>query len=214
MTTPNGLPLVLTRGGALLERSLGFTLGGLQLVTPEAMTRDTPCVAWDLEQLLLHMDRSLLALHEAIAVGHLDLDPETDLNAVYADYGDPRTDPVSALKNRACRLVGDWLGPSRAGTVTVADRSLRAEVVAAAGAVEVTVHGWDVGRACGADRPVPAALAVELLQVCALLVDDDDRPHRFGPPVPVATAAPAGDRLVALLGRAPGWGPAGPAPAR
>ena len=75
--------------------------------------------------------------------------------------------------------------------------------MAAAGAVEVAVHGWDVARACGADRPVPVALAEELLALCAVFVDDGDRPHRFGPEVRIDPHAPAGDRLLALLGRQP-----------
>jgi uncharacterized protein (TIGR03086 family) len=149
------------------------------------------------------MNESLRALHEAIAVGHLELDPAADLSAARADYGDPRVDPVATLKNRACTMVGAWVGPDGPGTITVADRSLTSEVVAAAGAVEVAVHGWDVARACGADRPVPAALAGELLDLCAVFVDDGDRPHRFGPAVAVDPHAPAGDRLLALLGRQP-----------
>ena len=203
MTTSSRLPAVLTDGVALLERSMSFTLGGLLLVTPAAMTNATPCAEWDLRDLLLHMNESLQALHEAIAVGHLELDPAADLSAARADYGDPRVDPVATLKNRACTMVGAWVRPDGPGAITVADRSLTSEVVAAAGAVEVAVHGWDVARACGADRPVPAALAEELLALCAVFVDDGDRPHRFGPAVAVGPRAPAGDRLLALLGRQP-----------
>ena len=198
-----GLPAVPTQGVALLERAMGFTLGGLVLVTPEALVLPTPCTGWDLRALLLHMNESLHALHEAIAVGHLELDPEADLAAVHADYGDPLADPVASLKNRACRMLGAWVGPDGPGSITVADRSLTSEVVAAAGAVEVAVHGWDVARACGARPVVPAALAEELLVVCDLLVDDADRPHRFGRVVPVPAGAPPGDRLLALLGRDP-----------
>lgn len=201
--TASSLPAVLTDGVALLERSMSYTLGGLLLVTRGAMTNRTPCTGWDLRDLLLHMNDSLQALHEGIAIGHLDLDPTADLSAAHAHYGDPRLDPVGVLKNRACTMVGAWVGPDGPGSITVADRSLASEVVAAAGAVEVAVHGWDVGRACGARRSVPPALAEELLMLCALFVDEDDRPHRFGPPVPVDPRAPAGDRLVALLGRDP-----------
>ena len=203
MTTSSRLPAVLTDGVALLERSMSFTLGGLLLVTPAALSNPTPCAEWDLRDLLLHMNESLQVLHEAIAVGHLELDPAADLSAAWADYGDPRVDPVATLKNRACTMVGAWVGPGSPRTITVADRSLTSEVVAAAGAVEVAVHGWDVARACGADRPVPPALAEELLALCAVFVDDGDRPHRFGPPVHVDPRAPAGDRLVGLLGRPP-----------
>jgi uncharacterized protein (TIGR03086 family) len=203
MTTSSSLPAVLTDGVALLERSMSFTLGGLLLVTPAALRNPTPCAAWDLRDLLLHMNESLRGLHEAIAAGHLELDPAADVSAARADYGDPTADPVTTLKNRACTMVGAWVGPGAPRSIAIADRPLTSDVVAAAGAVEVAVHGWDVARACGDGRPVPTSLAEELLALCAVFVDDGDRPHRFGPAVEVAPRAPAGDRLVALLGREP-----------
>jgi uncharacterized protein (TIGR03086 family) len=203
MNRSSSVPAVLTDGVALLERSMSFTLGGLLLVTREAMTNPTPCADWDLRALLLHMNDSLQALHEAIAVGHLELDPAAGPSAARADYGDPHADPAGVLRNRACTMLGAWVVQDGPATITIADRSLTSGVVAAAGAVEVAVHGWDVARACGADRPVPAALAERLLALCDVFVDDQDRPHRFGPAVPVDPRAPAGDRLVALLGRQP-----------
>jgi hypothetical protein len=36
-------------------------------------------------------------------------------------------------------------------------------MVAVTGALEVTVHGWDLWVACGARRPVPPGLAAVLL---------------------------------------------------
>lgn len=203
MSTSSSVPAVLTDGVALLERSMSFTLGALLLVTRGALANPTPCADWDLRALLLHMNESLQALHEAIAEGHLELDASSSLGAASGDYGDPLVDPVAVLRSRACTMVGAWVGPDGPGTITVADRSLTSDAVAAAGAIEVAVHGWDVTRACGAPRAVPAALAEELLVLCDVFVDDGDRPHRFGPAVPVDPRAPAGDRLVALLGRQP-----------
>ena len=72
-----------------------------------------------------------------------------------------------------------------------------------AGAVEVVVHGWGVGRACGQDRPIPSGLAEDLLPLVPLSVGNADRPARFGPVVTASPLAPAGDQLVAFLGRDP-----------
>ena len=175
---------------------MGFTLGSLQLVTPQLMAAPTPCAAWTLRMLLLHMNDSLQTLHEAVAVGHLDLaaDPA-------ADYGDPVADPVGTLRNRACRMIGAWATPHGPALISVADSRLPAGLVAATGAVEVAVHGWDVGRACGTSRPLPPSLAAELLPLVQLLVDDADRPHRFAAPADVRPDATAGDHLLAHLGR-------------
>ena len=120
-----------------------------------------------------------------------------------ADYGDPELDPVATLRNRACQLVGAWAGARQPPDVTIADRALGAGLVAATGALEVAVHGWDVAQACGTRRPVPAALAEELLGLGRLLVADDDRPARFDAAVRLSAPAGPSDRLVAFLGRRP-----------
>jgi uncharacterized protein (TIGR03086 family) len=187
---------VLTGGFALLERAMGYTLGGLVLVTPAAMSNPTPCRGWDVRALLLHMNDSLLALHEAIALGCVGLDPA-------GDYGDCAVDPVATLRNRACQMIGAWANARGPGEISIADRALSPGIVAATGAVEVAVHGWDVSRACGRDRPVPPALAEELLELCPLFVSGADRPARFAAPVEVSPLASPGDRLVAFLGRRP-----------
>jgi uncharacterized protein (TIGR03086 family) len=194
--TAGSTTTVLAGGVALLERATGYLLGGLPLVTPEAMANPTPCADWDLRALLLHTNDSLLALHEAIAVGHVGLDPA-------ADYGGPAADPVATLRNRASRMIGAWANARGPDEISIADRTLTSGVVAAAGALEVAVHGWDITRACGHDRPVPPALAEELLELCPLLVGDADRPTRFAPPVDMSPLASPNDRLVALLGRRP-----------
>ncbi|CAM4201507.1 TIGR03086 family metal-binding protein [Kibdelosporangium persicum] len=188
MTSP------LIGGAELLERAVGYTLGSLVLVRPEVLDRPTPCAGWDLEALLRHMNDSLVALHEAVDSGHVTLEATIT--------GDPANDLVAQLKDRACRLVGAWTTTERS-TVSIADQQLTGAIVSCAGAVEITVHGWDVARACGVDRPVPDHLAAELLQLADLFVTGHDRPERFAAPVPMSPSAQPGDRLVAFLGRIP-----------
>jgi uncharacterized protein (TIGR03086 family) len=202
--TTRGTTTVVTGGVALLERAMAYTLGGLLLVTPEAMSSPTPCSDWDLRALLLHMNESLLTLHEAIAVGHVDLDLAGEPGDPQADYGNPALDPVASLRNRACQMIGAWANAGAPGDISIADRALTPGIVAATGAVEVAVHGWDVARACGQDMPVPPALAEELFDLCQLLVRDLDRPTRFAPrlDLTVELSSPS-DRLVAFLGRHP-----------
>jgi uncharacterized protein (TIGR03086 family) len=213
---PASAATVVTGGVALLERAMGYTLGSLLLVTPETMSCATPCSTWDLRALLLHMNDSLRTLHEAIAVGHVDLRavdlPAVDFQAIElqvtddpgADDGDPAVDPVASLRNRACRMIGAWTNAGAVGDISIADKELSAGIVAAAGAVEVAVHGWDVARACGQDNPLPPALAGELLDLCQLLVRDADRPARFAAPIDLAPdrGSPS-DQLLAFLGRRP-----------
>jgi uncharacterized protein (TIGR03086 family) len=182
----------LIGGVGLLERAINYTLGSLRAVTPDALSRSTPCSDWDLRDLLAHMNDSLAALHEAVDGGAIGL---------YPRVFDPDEDPVVMLRNRACELLGAWTGVEREQSIVVGGHALTTGIVTGAGAIEVAVHGWDVARACGHDRPIPPPLAEELLDLSVLFVAAEDRPARFGHQVPVPAGAPAADRLLGFLGR-------------
>ncbi len=190
-------------GITLLERAVSYTLGSLYLVTAHAMSRRTPCRGWDLRALLAHMNDSLLALCEAIDIGRVDLNRDRDRDRDLDPGLDPSVDPVARLRNRACRMIGSWTANGRHDVVSIAGLPLSTGIVTSTGAIEVAVHGWDVARACGPGRPIPAALAEELIELLPYFVTAGDRPGRFAAPVAVPAGAVPGDRLVALLGRDP-----------
>jgi uncharacterized protein (TIGR03086 family) len=192
VTDETGLTPLLG-GVGLLERAVEYALGSLDAAADADLTSPTPCAGWDLRALLDHVNDSLLALHEAAALGRVFPDP--------GDYY--AVDPVALLRDRATRLVGAWAAPVPRKEIALGDVELTAAVITAAGAFEVAVHGWDVARACGADRPIPAPLAEEMLALSPLLVSAADRPDRFAAPVVAPFGAAAGDRLVAFLGRHP-----------
>jgi uncharacterized protein (TIGR03086 family) len=122
------------------------------------------------------------------------------------DQGD---DPVSALRAQAVKLLAACAAaPDGDPVVTVGGLGLLRSAIAETGAVEVAVHGWDIRVACGDRRPVPSALADELLPLAVLLVPAGTRHGLFADPVRVPRTAGPGDRLVAFLGRRPPllWG--------
>jgi uncharacterized protein (TIGR03086 family) len=185
----------------LLERAVGYTLGSLHLVTPAAMSRPTPCRAWDLEALLAHMEDALIALQEAVDLAFVDL-AFIDLDCPEPDGGavDGR-DPVARLRDRACRLLGAWARADGRQPISIGGRRLPVSVLTSAGAIEIAVHGWDVAEACGHRRPIPPAMATELLLIAPLLVADADRGVRFAAPADPPPSASPSDQLIAYLGR-------------
>ena len=132
------------------------------------------------------------ALAEAAVCGRVDPSP------VWISSGGP---VLTVVRDRATRLLGAWALLNDPVSVRIGTAPMTAPLVAGAGALEVAVHGWDVARACGRIRPIPDALADELLDLAVLFVRGADRPGRFGRPVPLAATAPPGDRLLAFLGR-------------
>jgi uncharacterized protein (TIGR03086 family) len=172
--------------GELLERSLAYALGSVAVVGTAGLRRATPCADWDLGELLDHLDDSLDALHEGLSGGRIGLLPQPDR--------------VCGFRTRACAVLGAWAAGVE-GEVLVGERPLDVRVMGAVGAVEIAVHGWDVAQACGRPRPLPVALAAELLPVARCVVAEEDRGVRFGEPVVVAPDASPEARLLAWLGR-------------
>jgi uncharacterized protein (TIGR03086 family) len=191
-----GSPAALAAGVAVLERAISYALGSLSLVTPAQLARPTPCARWDLRNLLHHFNDSMAALQEAADYGRVAITSCPDSDSV-----------IPEVRNRAVRLLGAWTNAAGAAPVRVGAAPLTAPIVAGAGAIEVTVHGWDVAQACGTPRRIPDELADELLDLAILLIRTPDRPGRFAAPRRIADpAAPPSTRLLAFLGR--------PAPAR
>jgi uncharacterized protein (TIGR03086 family) len=196
----------LSRGRELLESAVSYALAGTALVTPQLLARPTACPGWDLETLLDHLSDSIGVLHEAITAGNVSA------SAASPGYPGLGPDPVARLRGQAATLLGACAaaGPAER-RVAIGGRQLTASKVAVTGAIEITVHGWDIWVACGAHRPVPLGLAAVLLPITPLLIAPATRPGLFADPVRLPGPASPGDQLVAFLGRQPRL-PAAPGP--
>jgi uncharacterized protein (TIGR03086 family) len=184
-------------GARLVEPSISYALGAVVAITPELLSRRTPCRDWDLRMLLRHASESLATIAEGLETGRVGLDPSTE-------DGDLAADPARAFRDRAGRLLDAWTSPGRQGQVIeIAGCPLEASVMAGAAALEVAVHGWDISRATGQRQPIPLALATGLLAMAPLLVPRAGRHPLFAAPVTVPATACPSDQLAAFLGRAP-----------
>jgi uncharacterized protein (TIGR03086 family) len=188
----------LSRGRELLETAVSYALASAALGTPQLLRGPTPCLGWDLETLLDHVSDSMGVLHDAIDAGGVSA------SAASPGYPGRWPDPVARLRGQAARLLGACaVGGPAVRRVAVGDRELTAGMVAVTGAIEITVHGWDISVACGARRPVPPELAAVLLPIAPLLITPGTRPGLFADPVRLPGPASPGDQLVAFLGRRP-----------
>jgi uncharacterized protein (TIGR03086 family) len=187
----------MNQGRLLLDGAIGYAVGAVRDVTPALMSRPTPCRGWNLDVLLRHAYESLNTIHEGIRTGQIGPMP-------VPPPLDEATDLARAFGERARTLLAARTFPNdRRHSVEVVDLQVPTVLVQCAGALEITIHGWDISQACGRCRPIPDALAIGLLAVAPLLIPDTDRYPLFGPPVRPAARANLGDRLVAFLGRQP-----------
>jgi uncharacterized protein (TIGR03086 family) len=189
---------LVTGGLRLLASAVRYAMASAGPVTPPMLSRPTPCADWDLEALLHHVSDSAGVLHQAITAGCAGL-------ATPPGDSPPGLDPVRGLHLQTARLLASCAGAGPAQRrVAIGDRELTTNMAALAGALEITVHGWDISVACGPRQPVPAGLAAILLPLAPLLITPATRPGLFADPVLVPAQASLGDQLVAFLGRQPG----------
>lgn len=168
------------------------------------LDRPTPCAGWDVRQLLAHMIGQNYGFADAAEGRGGEV-------AVFADRV-VGTDPAGEYAASARRAIAAFGAPG------VLERDLEVAVVrggvtlpgtAVIGfhLVDYVVHAWDVARSLG----VPVAFDEDVLRVAldvALAVpeqarsDDERTPFR---PVVETSSADLLDRVVANLGRTPGW---------
>ncbi|WP_435771578.1 TIGR03086 family metal-binding protein [Nocardioides sp. SYSU DS0651] len=178
-------------GVELLERALGYTRRALATVTPAHLCLPTPCDRWRLADLLAHMEDSIDAFAEG-ADGSIGL---------HSAAPAPALDRISALQAKACHLLGAWASATST-LVDVGGRPVPVGTIARLAALEVVVHGWDVGRTTGFADPVPGPLAEALLPTAVAVALEQE--GEFAPPVPVPAHAASSTRLLAVLGRRAG----------
>jgi len=187
----------LSGGGGLLDAAVSYALAGAGMASPPLLSRPTPCAGWDLETLLDHLGDSIGVLSEAMATAHIGAGAPPGRSG-------PEPGPVTKLRAQAAGLLAACAAaPPTGRLVAIGGRELTARMVEVTGAIEITVHGWDIFAACGARRPVPLGLAAVLLPIVPLFITPGTRPGLFADPVRLPGPACPGDQLVAFLGRDP-----------
>jgi uncharacterized protein (TIGR03086 family) len=200
-------------GERFLAASAGFE-GRLRAVEADQWTWPTPCVDWDVRQLVNHMTRANLNFKDLAGGGTAkDFIGMRDVDALGGD-------PVGAYA-RSVRDCAEAFGRPGALELTV-DYPLgriSGRQALAVRATDTAIHTWDLARAIGADENLDAGLVA--------WIDENLEDIYAGlPEMPTATetthrffAAPAGtlpdgasqqDRLLHRTGRNPGADTPGP----
>jgi uncharacterized protein (TIGR03086 family) len=174
---------------ALLERSLDYALVGLSAVEPSMLHCRTPCREWDLRDLLRHLTESMLTLSDLLGGSA----GEVGGSGPVADA----TDTALDLRRTVTSIDADIID----SMATIGGLPVPRHMIVLTGALEVAVHGWDVGQVCERSGLMPAQLAQGLLLHAALVLDSTARPDLFADPTVAAPGATAAEQLPALAGR-------------
>jgi uncharacterized protein (TIGR03086 family) len=182
----------------LLEEAVASTGKVVAGIRPDQLGNATPCAQWDVHALLNHVI-GVAGAFSHVGEGTRIKPPDPDVATFEGDGYAAAYDFATAA------MLGAWRKPGALdATIALRIGEVPGTVAASINLVDMLVHGWDLARATGQDVELPSHLAEPALQFSHRLVNDELRSAgAFGPEVIVAANAPAGDHLVAFLGRTP-----------
>lgn len=186
---------------SLHARALELATSVIERISPDDLSRPTPCAGWDLAALLAHMVGQNHGFADAVS--------STDDVALSAFEARPVGDrPGEAWSASTRRLADSFARADLVRPVLLAEISTEqrfpAGLVIGFHLLDTVVHGWDVATALGRDYRPDDELVGTTLQLARLVPDGEPRERpgaSFAPSVPVSEQVPDWSRALALLGR-------------
>ena len=178
-----------------LERAVDQTGEIVASVTPDQLSKPTPCAKWDVRALLNHTIAGVHMFDDAAQ------EKEFDMSRSQRDM--VGTDPADSYEAGAAKLKETLRQPGVLDrTWTMPFGATPGQIAISIAAVETLQHGWDVAKATGQQFEFDPELTQAALAAAQLFPPDIVRqPGVFGPEADCPSAAPLEDRLAAFLGR-------------
>jgi uncharacterized protein (TIGR03086 family) len=188
-------------------RAVRASVDVVEGIKAEDLSRPTPCAEWTLGDLLAHMT----VQHKGFAAAAAGSGADPQMWQVSA----PGPDPVADYAMAAELVIAAFAAPGVLERgFALPEFSTRMEFPASQAIsfhfIDYVVHGWDVARSLGQ----PFELADDLIAAAAPVaaaVPEGERRRRpgaaFRPGLPAPAGAGSMDKILAMLGRSPGWTP-------
>jgi uncharacterized protein (TIGR03086 family) len=173
-----------------LEAVLATTASVLDGVGADDWTRPTPCEDFDVAALVEHMVRWSLTYAQRVG-----LSSPTDAEGEHRS-GDGTGHPAAQLLRDVAPVIVTGYRSDSEGS-----RALPLGIVL----LDYVGHTWDLAVATGQELRLPDSAVDRALAAGRSMLTPDVRGDSFGPEVVVAADATGLERLVAFLGRDPGW---------
>lgn len=175
-------------------------------IRPADLGRATPCDGWTVAGLLTHLSIQ----HRGFAAAARGDGGDLAHWAPRPPAPDPVADFLAATADVLTSFAADGAGavPFRLPEISTSVE-FPADQAVSFHFIDYVVHSWDLARSIGT-RPNLGQPVLEAAWQVARLVPDEARGRPgspFGLLVPVPADAPLLDRIVAHLGRHPGWAP-------
>jgi len=182
-----------------LERAYAAARGVIANVKPDQLDDSTPCVSWDVRELLNHMIGGSFWAATAVKNGNADV-----IEALATDYGD--RDLVATFDEGIEQSVAAFGAPgAQEGSVTLPFGTLPVPMFMGIITTDAFTHAWDLARATGQPTDLDPEFAEQLLNGARGFIQPafrgEDGQLPFGAEQPAPANATNADALAAFLGR-------------
>jgi uncharacterized protein (TIGR03086 family) len=172
---------------------------------PEDLRRPTPCGDWTLGQLLAHMT----VQHDGFAAAAEGNGADLSVWHVRPSAADPVGEYAASASRVLHAFAADGVLTRDFVLAEISPTMpFPAPMAISFHFIDYVTHGWDVARTLGIDYQLEPDLLDMALAIAEAIPDDEARLRpgaAFAPRVTAPQAASQLDRIVALLGRQPGW---------
>jgi uncharacterized protein (TIGR03086 family) len=178
-----------------LKRAHDHLIAAATNVPADALAKPSACEQWDLRALLNH-----------ILGGGWMFTLANQGKAVGEDGGDlVGEDHAQACVDMAAANLASWRGSDALdGERAFPFGTFPAPMALLINVGEITVHAWDLAKSTGQGPTIDPDVAELLLDFYLSMPLEEFRAHgAFGPEIEIDPAAPAADRMLALLGFQP-----------
>lgn len=165
----------------------------------------TPCVNWNVTQVLQHASGDQLGYASFLTGGpRPEEDPFAPSGTLSASVADTLEPALEAAEQAWSDVAEDAVDVP----VPLPPFKLPAPVAVGACALDAAVHAWDIAMATGRPSPLTADLARDLLPVAHQIVEDTRAYGMYAAALDAEANDDAVATLLRYLGRNPTWTPA------
>ena len=186
-----------TKTSDLLAGAAPRTVAVVRAISDDQLDLPTPCVEYTVRGLLNHLFQVVVNFQALAARQTVD----------WAEKPDYLTDGWrERFAAETGRLVEAWADPAAEEGVSPG-MGLPQRMVGTMALADLTIHAWDLARATGQPYEADPAATDTLHAFMDEVGDRGQQMGAFGAPVDVPPEATPLDRVLARMGRHPGWSP-------
>ena len=181
----------------LYEAAIGYMLPVMAAVKDSQLNDSTPCVEWNVQQLILHNIKVAQAVHSGIT-GSEPVNPFDVSGSIPPEGAEAAFHESTNIALQDLKVPGNLekVVDSPFGKIPVAEFIMLPFA-------DMVIHKWDLAKAVGGEVSLDGSLAEICYHTFAGIAGGARKSGAFGPEVQIPISGSVQDKLLGLTGRTP-----------